>query len=248
MTLPTDPVFLTTASLAIILVGLGKGGFSGLGAASMPLLALVMDPVKAAAMLLPILLLQDVVGVWAFRKSFDLETLKLMVPGAVVGIFLGWLLATLVPSDMVRGAVGVIAVAFGGYRLLGLKVGLARPLPRWLGGFLGVLSGFTGQVALSGGPPFQIWALTRKLPHTVFIGTSSIFFAITNWIKVPAYIALGQFTADNFTLTAVFLPIAVISTFAGVWLVKRVDAERFYTLINLLMIAVGMTLLWDTLR
>ncbi|MEY3703740.1 MAG: hypothetical protein RLZZ561_1360, partial [Pseudomonadota bacterium] len=119
MTLPSDPIFYSVAALAVILVGIAKGGFAGLGAAAMPILVLVMDPAPAAAMLLPILIAQDVVGVWAFRRTFDMPTLKLMLPGAVGGVFLGWLLATIVPVDAVRALVGAIAVIFGGYRLAG---------------------------------------------------------------------------------------------------------------------------------
>lgn len=246
MSLPHDPLFYIVASLAVVLVGIAKGGFAGLGAASMPILVLVMDPVPAAAMLLPILIVQDVVGVWAFRRSFDMPTLKLMVPGALVGVFLGWLLATVVPADAVRAMVGLISVAFGLYRLMGergWRLPIRADLPNWVGTFWGGVSGFTSQVAHAGGPPFQIWALTRNFPHTVFIGTSAIFFAILNWMKVPAFFALGQFTWANMQLTLVFLPVAIASTFAGVWLVKRVSAARFNTVISLLMVVVGAELL-----
>lgn len=246
MSLPTDPVFYAVAAIAVLLVGIAKGGFAGLGAASMPILVLVMDPAPAAAMLLPILIVQDVVGVWAFRRSFDRPTLRLMLPGAFVGVFLGWLLATIVPADAVRGLVGLIAVVFGSYRLAterGLRLALKGPLPNWVGSFWGGVSGFTSQVAHAGGPPFQVWALSRNFSHTVFIGTSSIFFALLNWMKVPAYLALGQFTAANLKLTFVFLPLAIASTFAGVWLVRRVSPARFNTIISALMVAVGLELL-----
>ena len=91
-----------TASVAVILVGLAKGGFAGLGAAAIPLLALVMDPVAAAGVLLPILMAQDIVSVWAFRKCFDARTLMLTIPGAAGGIFLGWWFAAVVDADAVR--------------------------------------------------------------------------------------------------------------------------------------------------
>lgn len=125
MTFPTEPGFYITAIIAITLVGLAKGGFSGMGAASMPLLVLVMDPIKAAAMLLPILMLQDVVGVWSFRRTFDRTILAWMVPGAAFGIFLGWYLASAVDVDWVKGAVGAIALLFGLERL---AVRYERPL------------------------------------------------------------------------------------------------------------------------
>ncbi len=124
MNLPTDILFYIVAGVAVILVGLAKGGFAGLGAAAIPLLALVMDPIAAAGMLLPILMVQDIVSVWAFRRSYDARTLWLTLPGAVVGIFLGWYLASVIPADAVRGFVGVIALAFGTYRLLPLWAAL----------------------------------------------------------------------------------------------------------------------------
>lgn len=244
--LPTDLVFYAVAGFAIITLGLAKGGFAGLGAASVPLLALVMDPVRAAAMLLPILIAQDAVSVWSFRKEFDARTLKLMLPGSIVGILIGWWFASNVPADAVRGLVGLIALLFGLNRLLaphGLSVRIAGPLPEWVGMFWGGVAGFTSHVAHAGGPPFQVWALTRNFPHTVFIGTSSIFFATLNILKVPAYAALGQFTWANMQLTLVFLPIALVSTVAGVVLVRRIAPERFHLVINLLMVGVGAELL-----
>jgi uncharacterized membrane protein YfcA len=244
LSLSTDPVFILVATLAILLVGLAKGGFSGLGATAMPLLALVMDPVAAAAMLLPILLVQDVVGVWAFRKTFDGRTLAWMLPGGVFGVFLGWWLAASVNSDVVRGMVGTIAVGFGSWRLAGFRLKSGKPLPQWLASFWGAVSGFTSQVAHSGGPPFQVWAMTRNFSHTVFAGTSAIFFAVLNWVKVPAYFALGQFTRDNLVMTLAFLPIAIASTFAGVWLVRKIPAQRFFGIINWLLVVVGIALLW----
>ncbi|NCA02403.1 MAG: sulfite exporter TauE/SafE family protein [Sphingomonadaceae bacterium] len=113
VSLPTDPIFYSVAAIAVILVGVAKGGFAGLGAAAMPILVLVMDPAPAAAMLLPILIAQDIVSVWAFRRDFDVATLKLMLPGGLVGVFLGWLFATAVPVEAVRGLVGMIAIVFG---------------------------------------------------------------------------------------------------------------------------------------
>lgn len=246
MSLPTDPTFYIVAALAVALVGVAKGGFAGLGAASMPMLVLVMDPIRAAAMLLPILIAQDVVSVWAFRRSFDLPTLKLMVPGAVFGILLGWIMAASVPVWVVEAMVGLISVVFGANRLIerfGHAVRLRGPLPSWFGTFWGGVSGFTSQVAHAGGPPFQVWALTRNFTPQVYIGTSSIFFAIVNWLKVPAFFALGQFTWANMKLTLVFMPVAILSTLAGVWLVKRISPDKFNLIINVLMVAIGLKLL-----
>jgi uncharacterized protein len=248
LSLPSDPVFYIIATLAVILVGLAKGGFVGMGAACMPILTLVIDPVRGAAILLPILLVQDVVGVWSFRKTWDRSLIKVMLPGALAGIALGWWFAASVDVGTVQGLVGVIAILFGANRLLdqnGLALKLSGTLPDWLGYLFGAISGFTSQVAHAGGPPFQLWAIPRKYDREMFAGTSAIFFAVVNWAKVPAYAGLGQFTRDNLTLSVLLLPVAIASTFAGVALVRRVPVTRFYTIIYVLMILVGLKLVQE---
>ena len=56
MTIITDPLFYLVAIPAVVCLGLSKGGFTGIGMVATPLLALIMPPLEAAALLLPILL------------------------------------------------------------------------------------------------------------------------------------------------------------------------------------------------
>jgi len=247
----TDPFFYAVAVPAVILLGLAKGGFAGIGVVAVPMMALAVSPVLAASITLPILIVQDVVSVWAFRKTWDRGLLKLMLPAAAGGIALGWALAAFVSGAAVELAVGLISILFA---LSGLWAGRAvkaaqtleaGPGQPWLGALCGLAAGFTSQVAHAGGPPFQIYVLPRRLPRDTFIGTSAIFFAVVNWMKVPAYAALGQFTVQTLSTAAVLLPLAIGSTWAGVWLVRRVPTQGFYTVIYILLIAVGGKLTWD---
>ncbi|WP_380784781.1 sulfite exporter TauE/SafE family protein [Sphingomonas sp. R86521] len=246
----TDWHFYALAIPAVILLGLAKGGFAGMGALSLPLLAFAIDPVRAAAITLPVLIVQDIVGVWAFRRTVDWRLLGWMLPGAAVGIALGYGFAASVSPRSVMAAVGGISIIFGAYRLWAARhpAPLAAALwPEWLGAVFGVASGFTSQIAHAGQPPFQLWVLPRKLTRELLVGTTAIFFAAVNWIKVPAYLALGQFTASNLLTSATLLPLALISTLAGVALVRRVSPERFYTAIYVLMMVVGAALVWEAL-
>ena len=244
-----DLTFFLYAVPAVVLIGLAKGGFSGLGALGTPLMALGMDdPVRAAAILLPILIAQDVVGVAAFRKSWDGGVLVAMLPGAIVGIVLGYLLAAKVSSEAVMAVLGAVTILFGVYRLWverGGRIAASSNSPAWVGSLFGVATGFTSQIAHAGGPPFQMWFMPKKLPRDTFVGTSAIFFAIINWIKVPAFVALGEFNLANLIASAVMLPIAVLASLAGIKLVRRVSMERFYTIIYVLMVVAGAKLLFD---
>ena len=244
----TDQLFYAMAFPAVVLMGLAKGGFAGVGAIAMPLLALAISPVKAAAILLPILIVQDAVSVWSFRKDWDRKVLMLMIPTATVGIVLGWLLAAKVTPAAVLAALGAISILFAAHRLWtsrGGRVAAPKNAPWPVGAALGVAAGFTSQIAHAGGPPFQMWILPKGLPPATVIGTTAIFFGAINWLKVPAYAALGQFTTENLTAAAILTPLAIAATVFGVWVVRRVQAERFYTLIYILMILVGGQLIWE---
>jgi uncharacterized membrane protein YfcA len=246
----TDPIFYLVAIPAVILMGLAKGGFAGVGGIALPLLALTISPVQAAAILLPVLIVQDAVGVWAFRQNWDRDILVLMIPSAVVGIIAGYLLAAEVSATAVLAALGAISIVFACYRLWIDRVGRVQApgnAPRALGVALGIASGFTSQIAHAGQPPFQMWVLPKNLPAPILVGTTAIFFAVINVLKVPAYLALGQFTHENLMAAAILTPLAIASTLAGVWLVRRIDAERFYTIIYVLMIVVGVQLLFKAL-
>jgi len=109
----TDPWFYAAAVPAVLLVGLSKGGFAGgLGILGVPMMALVISPLQAAGILLPILVVMDMVGVWAYRKSFHLRNLTIMVPAAAFGILVAALTANYVTDSFVRLLIGTIAVAF----------------------------------------------------------------------------------------------------------------------------------------
>ncbi len=242
-----DPVFYAAAVPAVILMGLAKGGFSGIGLLSLPLMALVVSPVQAAAITLPILLVQDAVSVWAYRKQWDGRNVVILACGAVFGILAGYLLAAQVSDAVVRLAIGLISVAFAIQRLaLGARAKItgAAVAP---GLFWGAVSGFTSFVAHAGGPPFQVYVMPQKMHRELFAGTGAVFFAIINLIKAPPYFALGQFTRENLTTAAVLFPVAIVSTWAGVVLVRRVSGERFYTIVYLLLIGVGGKLIVDGL-
>jgi len=244
----SDPVFWLAAIPAVLLMGLAKGGFSGLGLLSIPLLCLVMPPVQAAAVMLPILIVQDAVSVWAYRKTFDRRNLMLLLPGCVVGIGLGWYFAARLSDAMVLLAVGIVAAGFVliNWRKQAVLEAAAQLKPSGpLGFFWGTVAGLTSFVAHAGGPPFQVYVLPQRLPPQLYAGTNTMFFAVTNLVKLGPYAALGQFSTGNLTIAGALFPLAILATITGVWLVRRVDANRFYTIVYALTFAVGLKLIWD---
>ena len=256
MSLLTDPWFYATALPAVTLYGLSKGGFAGVSLLSLPLMSLVMAPVQAAAILLPVLLVQDAVTVTSFRKTWDRSTLIYLMPGALAGIVLGWLTATVVPQGSVRIAVGVIALLFclntwflAPRRAAALRGGAVPPLHTWpQAGFLGAACGYASFVVHAGSPPFLFYAVPRIASKEALAGTMAVLFAIINLLKVPPYFGLGQFTEANLTAAAVLLPMAVLANVGGVWLVRRISPVMFFRAITALTFVVGILLIVQGLR
>ncbi len=250
MQLLSDPSVLFAAVIAVLILGLAKGGFSGLGALATPLLALVLPPTVAAALLLPVLLVQDVISVWAFRKTWDRWIVAWMLPGAAVGVGAAALFASAVNEARVMLVLGAITAAFGLYRLWlerGGRTAAPSHSPGWVGTLFGIATGFTSQIAHAGGPPFQFWVTPRRLDHQVFVGTSSVTFAAINWMKVPSFLALGVLTREVLVAAALLMPVAIVSTVLAVRLIRSFSSSRFYTVIYLLMVGLGGKLVWDGL-
>ena len=96
-----DPWFYVAAIPAVVLFGVSKGGFgAGFGVIAVPLIALVVSPVRAAAILLPILCLMDVFALWVYRGRWILSELRILVPASLIGIGVGTLLFQLQSSGL----------------------------------------------------------------------------------------------------------------------------------------------------
>ncbi|BDA83520.1 UPF0721 transmembrane protein [Aureimonas sp. SA4125] len=243
----SDPVFYLLAVPAVILVGLSKGGFGGsISLLGVPMMALAISPVTAAGIMLPILIVMDVVGLMAWRGSFDRRVLWLILPASVVGVGLGFFTATMVSADGTRLLIGILCLAFGlNWFVFARHLTQARKPGRLSGIFWGVVSGFTSFATHAGGPPFQVYVMPLRLVPAVYAGTTVIFFAVTNAVKLVPYFLLGQFSAANLTTSAILLPLAPLATLAGVWLVRRTKPERFYLISYALLIPVGLKLVYD---
>ena len=242
-----SPVAILCAVIAVTLTGLGKGGLSGIGMLATPLLASVIPPISAAAIMLPVLIVQDVFSVWNYRRDYDLTNLLILVPSGVIGIGAGYLLAAHLSQAAVALALGVISIVFSLRSLIGPaatpKPG-ARPSTVF-GWICGAMAGFTSMIAHAGGPPFQIYVMPQRLARDVFVGTGVILFGVLNLIKVVPYVALGTLTANSLQASLLLAPLAIAATYAGIWLVRRINQERFYTITYVLLALVGVKLCWD---
>ena len=242
-------LFFLAAIPAAMLVGFSKGGLPVVGMLGVPVLSLATSPVRAAALLLPIYVVTDMFGLWAYRHQFDRRNLAILIPAASVGIGIGWATAFIVSERFVTLLVGLIGLSFClNYWLAARRKTAPRPadLPRGL--FWGTVSGFTSFVSHAGAPPYQMYVLPQRLEKMVYAGTTTILFAVVNAVKLVPYWALGQLSPANLKLAVWLLPGAIAATFAGVWLVRIIPQALFYRLVIFALFLVSLKLIFDAAK
>ncbi len=245
----TDWHFYAAAVPAVLLIGLSKSGFaSGFGALAVPLLALVVPVPQAAAIVLPLLCVADFFGLAQLVRDRDRALVRLLLPWGLAGIVLGLLSFGLLPPKVVAGVIGALTLVFLLLRTLFPPQADAPPPPRWLGGVLAVVSGWTSFVAHAGAPPLAFYVLPLKLKPVVVAATMSVFFTAINLSKWLPYAWLGLIDLQNMATSAVLLPLAPLGVWIGVKFVRRVPQALFYRLFNLGLLLTGCKLLWDGLR
>lgn len=242
----TDPVFYLVSVPAVLIFGMAKGGFGGaIAVISVPLMALVMPPTQAAAILLPILVVMDILVVKTYWGVFDRKALQILLPGAMVGIALGYFSAEAMNDDYLRILVGLLCILFGLQTLFKLSSRASAEHNRVSGSFFGTLAGFSSFSIHAGGPPLMMYLLPKQLPPLLFAGTAGIFMATVNAVKLLPYYVLGQFTADNLLYALVLLPLAPLGVKLGHYLVQRSDPGFYYRVISFFMVVVGAKLLFE---
>ena len=249
-TLPilADPFFYAVSVPAVLLLGISKSGFgAGFGSLAVPMMALAVSVPQAAAILMPLLLVMDILGMAAFRKDFDLKLLRFLLPWGLMGIVAGALLFKLLHAQTVAGIVGAFTLLFLAQRLLFAPKADSPAPPRWLGALLTATSGFTSFIAHAGGPPINAYVIPMRLTPVRFTATMAFFFFVMNLAKWIPYAWLGLLDGRNFATSLMLLPLAPVGVWIGVKLARRISQLLFYRLVYCGMFLTGVKLLWDAL-
>ena len=240
-----DIYFYFTASIGVILFGISKGGFAGpIAILSLPIMTLAMSPVMAAAILLPVLLIMDVIAMYLYWKTWDMKNIKVIIPPALIGIFIGAMTFNYSSDDSIRIIIGTIAILFILLTIIQKNNIFIKPT-KIKGTFWSLVAGYTSFLIHSGGTPVNFYLLPQKLNKTIYVGTMTLTFLIINIIKLVPYYYLDQFVISNIKVSLILSPLAPISIYLGYYLHKKVNEEVFYFFIYLFLAIGGIKLIYD---
>jgi uncharacterized membrane protein YfcA len=241
--------FWSVAVLVAVIVGFSKGGWGAIGNLSVPLLSLVVDPLTAAGLLLPVYLVSDGFGLWAYRHSYDRRVLAILIPAGLLGIGIGWAIIPWVDAELpggksiITGLVGAIGIVFALYMIFGTKSAAPAGQPKRLGGlFWGTLAGFTSYISHAGAPPYQVYVQPLQLDRLTYAGTTTILFAILNAAKLGPYWANGQISIGSIELATYLAIPAILGVFLGKMTVGWVSQAVFYKIITWALLIIGLEL------
>ncbi|MDQ7744890.1 sulfite exporter TauE/SafE family protein [Hydrogenophaga pseudoflava] len=242
----TDPFFYVVSIPAVLLLGVSKSGFgAGFGSLAVPMMALAVSVPQAAAILMPVLLVMDLLGMAAFRKDVDRALLKFLLPFGLAGVGVGTLMFRALDARVVAGVVGLVTLLFLAQRLLFPPRADSPPPPKWLGAVLTATSGFTSFIAHAGGPPINAYVIPLKLRPVLFTGTMAFFFFFINLSKWVPYAWLGLLDWRNMATSLALLPFAPIGVWVGVRIAHRINQVLFYRMVYAGMFLTALKLLWD---
>ena len=242
-------IFVLAVVPAIILYGIAKSGLGGsISLISVPLMTLVMPLTQALAIILPILIFSDIVAVYRFRKEFDFSTLKLIVPFAGIGIFIGSLTFSYFSEDILKFIVGLMGFFFTAHYFLLKKNKKEQSKKNFLkGSICSAVAGFTSFCVHAGGTPTSIYLLPLRMKKEIYVGTRVIFFTFVNLIKLPFYLHLSMLNLETFKQSMILLPLAILGIYIGYKLLKIIDENLFYNILYILILITSSKLIFDFL-
>ncbi|WP_172327513.1 sulfite exporter TauE/SafE family protein [Mangrovicoccus sp. HB161399] len=221
--------------IAAFVVGLSKGGLAAAGALAVPMLTIWMDPLTAAASLLPVYIASDIIAVAIYRKQPSWANLRILVPASMAGVALAALVAPHVPVAAVTLLTGTIGLAYVAQSVLMPPPDVPHRARLGRGLFWGLLTGVTSFISHNGAPPFTAYVLPQKLPNLAFAGTATIVFAVVNLCKLPAYHEIGLTGGLSLRMLVPLIGVAIAGAFAGRWIVGRLPQKVYSAVIRSLL-------------
>ncbi len=237
--------FYVVLILVALIIGLSKGGMGAvLGVLVTPMLSMIMPVATAISLALPLLMIGDVFALWSFWRTWDLRYIKLLLPCALLGIVVGTYLLKNLDNVTLRHVLAFFTLLFVVYKVADYRLKALDYHPyTWHGYLAGGISGLGSALANAGSVPFTAYMLLQDVTPQVFVGTTTLFFAIVNWLKVPGFLVAGLLDESKLIGVLWTVPLIVAGVFIGRWMIVRINKMAFeWIMLVVLVIASGVLL------
>jgi uncharacterized protein len=233
--------------IAALLIGISKTGIPGLGILAIPLVAWVIPAKASTGVILPMLIVGDIFAVRYYRRHAVWPHLIRLIPWAMTGIIIGYLIMEKINDHQLRPMIGIVVLTMlvvNYWRNYRMKEEITIPTQWWFAALFGLLAGITTMMANAAGPILAIYLLAMQLPKNEFLGTGAWYFLLLNCFKVPFSANLGLINPFSLSLNMINLPFIILGAFLGIWMVKFIPEKTFALAVQILAALAAIKLLF----
>jgi uncharacterized membrane protein YfcA len=228
--LPADGWVLLLALFGALCIGLSKSGLAGTATLNVVIMAKIFDAKPSVGIVLPMLIVADLMGYLINRQGGSWRQIVPMIPAAVAGVLIGWVLLDQVDNGTARIVIGVLILA-----LLAFNVVLHRRREQLLAltrhrtftWGMGGVAGVSTMLANAAGPVMTVYLLAQRLEKKEHLGVFCRFFLFINLFKLPFSGNLGLVTGQTLMTNLVLLPGVVAGIILGWQILKRIRQDAF---------------------
>jgi len=239
-----DAMTIVLIAVVVVLMGVSKSAFSGaLGVFAVPLLMFKLPATEAIALMLPLLIIGDILSVRSYWKKWDHRLLMSLIPGAIFGVGIAYLIIDFINAEQLKFIIGIICIVFSLKNLLFKQVTLTALNNKVGALIMSMFSGVTSSLVHAGGPPIIIYFSSIGLSPAKFIATASAFFALMNIFKLIGVCALGMLSGEIILTAMAFIPLALVGNWLGVKINTKLNKQLFLRIMNYLLLTLGFCLI-----
>ena len=173
-------------------------------------------------------------------KSVHWREFGKIIAVMTVFMFVGIWLDTLMPLHILLKIYGAVIVVIGVKNLL---VPQQKFMPEWSLWIILALAGLIQGMFVSGGALLVIYAVQKLRDQQQFRITLSAIWTVLNFVYACIAFQQGHFTGDVLQIIVFCIPLAVLATFVGNRLQKKISREKFLKLTYVLLLGIGAVLL-----
>lgn len=256
--------FLLLGAVSTLLLGAAKSGFGGdIGLLAVPLMIYACggDSVLALGLMLPLLIACDYIAVVSWWRSWNIRSVLLLLPGALVGVLIAWLAMQAIASfgaasqkhitdALLKLGIGTISLGFVAMQVVASFRAARKAFSPDIrhGSTIGLAAGLTSTFAHAAGPIIAMYMIPQQMPKGKYVSSTVLFFWILNQIKLGPYFALDMINTQSLLATVTLLPAVAGGAIVGLALHKRVQQKHFSMIVHVLLVMASVHLVVRALQ
>ena len=242
--LPANGWILLLALFGALCIGLSKSGLAGTATLNVVLMAQIFGAKPSVGLVLPLLIVADLLGFLINRKGGSWRQIVPMMPPAIAGVIVGWLLLDRIDNAVARVVIGWIILGLLAFNFVLRKRReqfLALTEHRGFAQGMGFLAGTVTMIANAAGPVMTVFLLSQRLEKREHLGVFCRFFLFINLFKLPFSNSVGIISGPSLLTNLVLLPGVFLGIYLGWQILKRIPQDAFE---NTLAILTAFAAIW----